>query len=101
MRKFCLIKRWLSLILVNYTKMDPREAQKKIYCSIVPQDIYFLKLYQEPPLKTSSKPFDFRILLAEALLAPEAQQVIIGLFLLSFLIFFGKLSIGIFMEFRR
>jgi len=49
--------------------------------------LYFLRLVQAPPLCTSMNPFDFRMLFAEAILMPEAQHVITGLFLSSFLRF--------------
>lgn len=51
---------------------------------------------QGPPLITSVKPFAFRMLAAEALRMPDAQQVITGLFLSSPLNLAASTSTGIF-----
>jgi len=58
----------------------------------------FCKLTHPPPLCTSTKPFAFKMLFAEALLIPDAQQVMIGLSLLILDKLLFKLSSGILIE---
>jgi hypothetical protein len=67
----------------------------------VPNRIHFLylfKLTQLPPLYTAANPFDFKMLLAEALRMPDAQQVIIGLSFFNFEILLSNVLSGILTE---
>src|SRR6187401_219296 len=67
-------------------------------CNCVFHEILFCKPIHPPPLCTSTNPCVFKMLLADSLRIPEAQQVMTGLSFFILLRLWERLSNGIFIE---